>query len=68
MLKSEAVTAMPRSGYSRGLRNGYEPELAGRQWLSDTETDDVFLVSFAGLEAQCSEVPLFLKQSEQNLN
>jgi hypothetical protein len=47
VLKSEAVTAMPRSGYNRGLRNGYEPELAGRQWLSDTETDDVFLVSSA---------------------
>ena len=38
-----AVTDMPRSGYRWGQRNVYDPP--GRQWLSDSETDDVFLVS-----------------------
>jgi hypothetical protein len=38
-----AVTNMPRSGYEYGRRKVYESP--GGQWLSDSDTDDVFLVS-----------------------
>jgi len=38
-----AVTKMPRSGYEYGRRKVYESP--GGQWLSDSDTDDVFLVS-----------------------
>lgn len=35
---------MLKSGYGYGQRN--VDELPGRLWLSDSETDDVFLVSY----------------------
>jgi hypothetical protein len=39
-----SVTDMPGSVYGYGQRKVYEPP--GRQWMSDSETDDVFLVSW----------------------
>jgi hypothetical protein len=38
-----AATNMPRSGYGYGRRKVYESP--GGQWLSDSDTDDVFMVS-----------------------
>lgn len=38
-----AVTNMPRSGYGYDRRKVYESPRG--QWLSDSDTDDVFLVS-----------------------
>lgn len=63
---------MPRSGYRWGQRNVYDPP--GGQWLSDSETDDVFLPPENELqkggagERVMSEHQLRVQRSLQKLN